>query len=302
MASSGGGSSGGGFGGRRMDLFLSYAWGAGGARKARAHGVAADLRAAGFSVWLDVEQMAEAAASSSPDDASAQGIARASAVVVLLSADYAASRACKKEALFARDAKKPHFFVNVGDGGWTPKAFDHEDEDAVASGAWLSMFVSDALWADARSDAAWAGAGGRAILLRALTADARVSGGAAARAALVAAPPPPMGTFFPPPPPPPPAYAAMPPPPPSPRVGALELHAPLLADEGSERQTGKVELVYVCCGVERTPRQCCCCACCACLLPLLLLGVGLTMYLLCIWCIIGPNPLNTCAPPQNPTG
>jgi len=166
-----------------MDLFVSYAWGRDGHRRAFARVVVAFLRARGFSVWFDEDQMAPGAAvRGGTDGAMASAIGGASAVVILLSPDYAVSASCKKEADFAGNHGKPLFFVNA-EAGFSPHAFDAADPAASAARGWLSMLVGRALWADGSGgEAAWgAPGGGGATLLAALGGDARVrrSGGAA---------------------------------------------------------------------------------------------------------------------------
>ncbi len=102
------------------DLFVSYTWWP--AAKAAdgsdimsgqrvAHALAGVLRGAGYSVWLDTDHMAAAAAGGGTDDAMRTAIARAGAVVICASAAYAVSYACRLEAEFARDAGKPLFWV-----------------------------------------------------------------------------------------------------------------------------------------------------------------------------------------------
>jgi hypothetical protein len=156
------------------DLFLSYAWGRGGHRRAFARFLVAFLRAAGYTVWFDEDHMAPgAAAQGGTDGAMAAGILHSSAMVVLLSPDYAVSENCKKESDFADNQKKPRFFVNV-EANYVPHRFDKANPPET--GGWLSLVVGKALWADGSGgEGAWvAPGGGGATLLSALGGDARV--------------------------------------------------------------------------------------------------------------------------------
>ena len=165
------------------DLFFSYAWGAGGHRRPLARVMVAGLRAAGYSVWFDEDCMASgASAQGGTEGAMAAAIGAASAVVILLSPDYAASANCKKEAEFADNQKKPRFFVNA-EPSYSPHRFDAANP--AASGGWLSMLVGKALWAGGADAAAWGSReGGATTLLAALGGDERVqrTGGIAAQA------------------------------------------------------------------------------------------------------------------------
>lgn len=162
----------------RCDIFLSHAWGPmeeGTAHRPlqrRAHLIAAALRQAGYTVWLDVERM-----SGSTITSMCLGISMASAVVICFSNAYADSDSCKTEAFHALDAKKPLFFVNVGETpDFDPKgAVANADRAALETRSWLSSkLLRDHLWADARTIAAAANAGGIPKLLQMLAADARV--------------------------------------------------------------------------------------------------------------------------------
>jgi hypothetical protein len=167
-------------------IFLSYAWGAeegpegSGVRplQRRAHAVAAALKAAGHSVWLDTERMSSSAQGAEGlADAMVSGVDGASAVVVCCSADYTQSENCKAEAYYALGRKKAIFYVNVGAPDWTP----------ATSGGWLLFKMRDALWSDARTPESLRSANGLAILLAGLdtipAVAARKAGGAPAPAA-----------------------------------------------------------------------------------------------------------------------
>ena len=108
--------------------------------------------------------------------AMALALGACSAVVLLFSPDYAASENCKKEALLARDYKRPLFPVNVGAPGYTHKSYDASSPAEVLLNGWLHVVVGDALYADGTGGgSAWgAPGGGGATLLAALAGDARV--------------------------------------------------------------------------------------------------------------------------------
>ena len=170
--SSGGGSSGGGelspvaAPTSSFDIFLSYAWGTKDAAtqayplQQKAHAIHRALCAAGYSVWLDTERMPHSAttADAGLDAAMCSGISGSSVVVICFSASYATSVNCRAEASYAKRRRKPTLFVNVGEPpsaenprGYDADAYDDDDAAVVASVAWLSMHISDSLWADCRS-------------------------------------------------------------------------------------------------------------------------------------------------------
>ena len=127
------------------DLFVSYPWGAAdpstGARplQQRVLAIVAQLRAAGFSAWLDLERMAgSATGGAGTSEAMAKGVLGASAVVCFVSAEYARSANCKVEAQFAHKKKKPLYYVNVGAPGYDPGEYGEADADAVS---WLDVQV-----------------------------------------------------------------------------------------------------------------------------------------------------------------
>ena len=175
--------------GSAADLFVSYPWGDESPPKSgsgvfplqrKCHAVAAQLRAAGYSIWLDTERMAgvAAAAGAGLDDAMTAGICASSAVIICIAPEYAASANCKLEAQFAKGRRKPLFFVNVGTApsgsdprGYDPGAFDDDDAAAVAINGWLCALVGQQLWADCRDDARAAGPNGTEFLLRALSSN-----------------------------------------------------------------------------------------------------------------------------------
>lgn len=159
-----------------FDLFLSYAWGAFPSYPGKQHAalVARVLRSWGYTVWLDDDHLAET--SSDADAAMFIGISRSSAVVMLVSGDFAVSPNCKKEACFARDAGKPRFFINGGALDYTPKSFDHASEEAILRHGWLRGIVGEDIWSDSRAIAASITGGGGPIELSAVEASLSVLG------------------------------------------------------------------------------------------------------------------------------
>jgi hypothetical protein len=96
-----------------FDVFLSYAWGAGSARKPLADEVYLALRAAGLRVWQDELEMGldlEASMSA--------GIAKSDVVVLLVSPSYAASAPCMFEARAAAASGKPLVACCAEPGFW----------------------------------------------------------------------------------------------------------------------------------------------------------------------------------------
>ena len=103
------------------DLFISYPWG-----KKAPDGtyplqalvlkrVVAPLTAAGYSCWVDIERMPGAAVGAGDlPEAMTSGISASSAIIICVCAEYAASGNCKTEAKYAKRAKKPMIFANVG--------------------------------------------------------------------------------------------------------------------------------------------------------------------------------------------
>ena len=174
------------------DLFLSYPWGeesppkSGSGvcpRQRKSPAVASQLRAAGYSVWLDTERMPASAtgASAGLDDAMAAGISASSAVVVCIAPEYAASAYCKLEAQYAKGRRKPLFFVNVGAApigsdprGYDPRAFDDDNAAAVATNGWLFALVGQSMWADCRDAERSANDGGVPFLRMALAGNSKV--------------------------------------------------------------------------------------------------------------------------------
>ena len=182
------------------DVFLSYAWGDEHPRRGsgvrslqqRAHAVAAKLRAAGCSVWLDTERMGAAAQGGGGlATAMVAGIEGCGAFVCCMSAAYAASRNCKAEFIFALNKKKRILFANVGEApDWAPTGLSGDD-------AWLLLRLEDKLWADCRTQAALDGRDGVAVLLgelgpaaAAAAARAATGGGSGGGGAAAAAPAP----------------------------------------------------------------------------------------------------------------
>ena len=77
----------------------------------------------GYKVWLDTERMAGAAGQEGLSHAMSLAIQASSAVVVCFSASYAMSDNCHGELTFAKETRKPRFYVNVGPPGYTPKSY-----------------------------------------------------------------------------------------------------------------------------------------------------------------------------------
>ena len=139
------------------DLFISYAWGPLDEAtnkhplQERVLAIVKQLCDAGFTVWLDREQMPRSAtggASGTPE-AMVQGILHASAVICFFSTEYAHSPNCKIEAQFAKKKDKPMFFINVGAPGY--KA-DKYSENESAAESWLDVLMMNTLWFDARDE------------------------------------------------------------------------------------------------------------------------------------------------------
>lgn len=97
----------------RFDVFLSYAWGVGAARKPLAQEVFLALRAEGMRVWLDEHEMGHDLKGSM-----SEGIAKSDLVVALVSGDYAQSEACMFEARAAATAGKPLVACCAEAGFW----------------------------------------------------------------------------------------------------------------------------------------------------------------------------------------
>jgi hypothetical protein len=93
------------------------------------------------------------------DDEMAAGIDASDAFVCCMSAEYAASKNCRRELDYADQRSKPIFYVNVGDPRWDPRA----------QGGWLLLNVGKNLWADCRSDAAFESSDGINVLLSQLS-------------------------------------------------------------------------------------------------------------------------------------
>jgi len=182
--------------GPTTDILLSYAWGppsGGGAAGAaplhpmqqRAHAIAAQLRAAGFSVWLDVERMPlDATGGGGTPEAMAMGVLNTSALVCVVSAEYARSESCRFEAQFAAKKRKPIFYVNAGSPGYDPGVYSLEEAATVS---WLDAQIMNALWFDGRDEARLASEVDK--LIGALVANGKVtrSGRAAVEGAPAAA-------------------------------------------------------------------------------------------------------------------
>lgn len=101
------------------DIFISYAW-----RpedkitedrslfygQRRVHTLTRALRRAGYTVWLDTDNMAREATHCA-FGAMGLGIKRSKAVVFCVSPEYMLSGSCRTEAHFANEAKKGHRFI-----------------------------------------------------------------------------------------------------------------------------------------------------------------------------------------------
>jgi RNA recognition motif-containing protein len=137
-------------------LFISYAWGQKTEegrypKQEKVFRIAERLRSAGYTLWLDVEQMEDRASGDrgiGTDDAMVEGIVFSDLVIAFISRDYARSRACKVEANVADQRNKGILWVNVGESGWVPNSFS--DADVRAEG-WLATRVGQAIYYDARS-------------------------------------------------------------------------------------------------------------------------------------------------------
>ena len=111
-----------------LDVFLSYCWGRGGARKPLADEIYIALRAAGLRVWLDEHEVGmDLAASMS------EGIAKSYVVVALVSLDYAASPNCMHELREAARLGKPLVTCCVEPGFW--KTWTRELPDGAVTRA-----------------------------------------------------------------------------------------------------------------------------------------------------------------------
>eukprot|EP00004_Rigifila_ramosa_P007153 TRINITY_DN1806_c0_g2_i5.p1 TRINITY_DN1806_c0_g2~~TRINITY_DN1806_c0_g2_i5.p1 ORF type:complete len:1631 (+),score=363.83 TRINITY_DN1806_c0_g2_i5:31-4893(+) len=114
-------------------IMISYNW----AQQNIALKLKALLEAAGYVVWMDVDRMA-----GNIDDAMAEAVEGADAVIVCLSAKYKASLNCKKEFQHAQQLKKPIIPVRV---------------EAVKAEGWLAINTAGLIYYDqVHSDAALA--------------------------------------------------------------------------------------------------------------------------------------------------
>lgn len=104
-------------------IMVSYSWG----QKDRMRQLSAFLQRAGFTVWIDVEQM-----EGSVLQAMAEAIEEASVVIVGLSSTYKESQACRTEAEYAYSQKKSLVFVQA--------------EDGYAAKGWLGALLGNQLW------------------------------------------------------------------------------------------------------------------------------------------------------------
>ena len=154
-------------------VFVSYAWGAeeppgSGARplQQRAHRIVAAIRARAphLEVWLDVERMgSQAQGGGGLSTAMAKGIDASAVVVCCMSEAYSRSANCKSEFIYAINKHKPILYANVGEPGWVPYSLTGDE-------AWMLLRLEDKLWADCRTDAAFAGPGGVAQIISELPA------------------------------------------------------------------------------------------------------------------------------------
>jgi hypothetical protein len=97
-----------------FDVFLSHCWGADKCRKPLTDAIYSALRADGFTVWLDSNNMRGDLQASMRE-----GISSSSVVVVLVSPDYARSKNCMFELKAAHDTGKPIVTCIVEPGFWT---------------------------------------------------------------------------------------------------------------------------------------------------------------------------------------
>jgi hypothetical protein len=107
----------------KFSIFLSYSWGPAPEhfRQPLARQVYEQLRDAGFRVWMDVYEMKHKI-----DTSMKEGINNSECVVVLLSPDYARSRACCFELKHASESGKPIIVCMVEPGFW--KTWKNADE------------------------------------------------------------------------------------------------------------------------------------------------------------------------------
>ena len=131
------------FEGGKFSVFLSYCWGPGHVRQPLTQQVYAQLRDAGFRVWMDVCDMGHNLVSSMKE-----GIDNSECVVVLLSPDYVRSRACCFELKYASESGKPIIVCMVEPGFWRAwrnadgsVTIDPNGEVAVCARLEQQMFV-----------------------------------------------------------------------------------------------------------------------------------------------------------------
>jgi len=104
-------------------VMISYSW----AQKDRMRQLSAHLKAQGFSVWIDIEQM-----EGSVLETMAEAVENSSTIIVGLSSQYKQSQACRTEAEYAYRLKKEVIFVEAEDG-FIPKG-------------WLGALLGNKLW------------------------------------------------------------------------------------------------------------------------------------------------------------
>ena len=122
-------------------IFLSYSW----KQKAQALKVAAGLRIADLTVWLDEDRMCEDGCGGSDTvDAMSSNIAKAQVFVACYSKEYARSPNCKSECEYAHNLKKPSFFVNLGE---SYKALEDVEQ------GWLAFIMGATLYFSMQTDA-----------------------------------------------------------------------------------------------------------------------------------------------------
>ena len=106
---------------------------------------------------------AEAQGSGGLATAMTNGIDASAVVVCCMSEAYARSANCRSEFMYAFNKHKLILYANVGEPGWVPYSLTGDE-------AWLLLRLEDKLWADCRTDAAFAGPGGVAQIFGQLPA------------------------------------------------------------------------------------------------------------------------------------
>ena len=104
----------------RHDVFLSYAWGKGNARRPFALTIERTLsHVGGLRVWFDNRPDGSGEMTSDTKASMRKGVAGSTVAVVLMSPDYANSKNCRFELDTIREFKKPSVICLVEPGFWT---------------------------------------------------------------------------------------------------------------------------------------------------------------------------------------